>query len=216
MADTKKLDYATCAMRFHQLEAAERLAVYIDTGPEAINYLERKSEVHLYAIPGHPDYRPHPGAATGGRPLGPIPFRWAESSAPTSPCCATPIKEWTIFGGMMVGREDIPHLVGAFKRPESFWYTIKLLVRYAADRLRYNRGTRLVLGNALVGRFFSVCARPAVRSGRRPSRPNSYAKATALLALSYHMRAPPCGFASKRESCSRLVVSRTAWSGVAS
>jgi succinate dehydrogenase/fumarate reductase flavoprotein subunit len=129
------------------------LAVYVDTGPEAINYLERKSEVRLYAIPGHPDYRPHPGAATGGRPLGPIPFDGRKLGADFN-LLRPPIKEWTIFGGMMVGREDIPHLMGAFKRPKSFWYTTRLLVRYAADRLRYNRGTRLVLGNALVGRLF--------------------------------------------------------------
>jgi succinate dehydrogenase/fumarate reductase flavoprotein subunit len=153
MADTKEVGLRYLRNEIPQPEAAERLAVYIDTGPEAINYLEHKSEVHLYAIPGHPDYRPHPGAATGGRPLGPIPFDGRKLGADFT-LLRPPIKEWTIFGGMMVGREDIPHLVGAFKRPESFWYTTKLLVRYAADRLRYNRGTRLVLGNALVGRFF--------------------------------------------------------------
>jgi 3-oxosteroid 1-dehydrogenase len=152
MADTKEDALRYLRNEIPQEEAAARLAVYVETGPEAINYLERNSEVHLYAIPSHPDYRPHPGAATGGRPLGAIPFDGRRLGADFD-LLRPPIREWTIFGGMMVGREDIPHLVGAFKRPRSFWYTTKLLARYTADRLRYNRGTRLVLGNALVGRF---------------------------------------------------------------
>jgi succinate dehydrogenase/fumarate reductase flavoprotein subunit len=152
MADTQEAGLRYLRNEIPQADAAERLGHYVETGPEAINYLERNSEVKLYAIPAHPDYRPHSGAATGGRPLGPIPFDGRRLGADFS-LLRPPIKEWTIFGGMMVGREDIPHLVGAFKRPQSFWYTTKLLARYAADRLRYNRGTRLVLGNALVGRF---------------------------------------------------------------
>jgi FAD binding domain len=152
MADTEEVGLRYLRNEIPQEDAAERLGHYVETGPEAINYLERNSEVKFYAIPGHPDYRPHPGAATGGRPLGPIPFDGRKLGADFN-LLRPPIKEWTIFGGMMVGREDIPHLVGAFKRPQSFWYTTKLLARYAADRLRFKRGTRLVLGNALVGRF---------------------------------------------------------------
>jgi succinate dehydrogenase/fumarate reductase flavoprotein subunit len=152
MTDSKEVGLRYLRNEIPQEDAAERLGYYVETGPEAINYLERNSEVKLYAIAAHPDYRPHPGAATGGRPLGPIPFDGRKLGADFT-LLRPPIKEWTIFGGMMVGREDIPHLVGAFKRPQSFWYTTKLLARYIADRLRYNRGTRLVLGNALVGRF---------------------------------------------------------------
>jgi succinate dehydrogenase/fumarate reductase flavoprotein subunit len=152
LPDTKEVGLEYLRAEIPQEEAAELLRNYVETGPEAINYLERNSEVKLYAIPAHPDYRPHAGAATGGRPLGPIPFDGRKLGADFA-LLRPPIKEWTIFGGMMVGREDIPHLVQAFKRPRSFWYTTRLLARYGADRLRYSRGTRLVLGNALVGRF---------------------------------------------------------------
>jgi hypothetical protein len=152
MPDTKEAGLRYLRNEIPHEDAAERLSHYVETGPEAINYLERNSEVKFYAIAAHPDYRPHPGAATGGRPLGPIPFDGRKLGADFQ-LLRPPIKEWTIFGGMMVGREDIPHLVGAFKRPKSFWYTTKLLARYAIDRLSHRRGTRLVLGNALVGRF---------------------------------------------------------------
>ena len=36
----------------------------------------------------------------------------------------------------------------------NFIYAAKLFLRYLADRLRYPRGTRLMMGNALVGRLF--------------------------------------------------------------
>jgi succinate dehydrogenase/fumarate reductase flavoprotein subunit len=59
-----------------------------------------------------------------------------------------------ILGGMMVGKMDIPHLLGRFHSPGSFIYSARLFLRYLSDRLRYSRGTRLVMGNALVGRMY--------------------------------------------------------------
>ena len=59
-----------------------------------------------------------------------------------------------VFGGMMVGKADIVPLVGRFKSLANFRHAAKLLARYVADRVRYPRGTRLVMGNALVGRLF--------------------------------------------------------------
>jgi succinate dehydrogenase/fumarate reductase flavoprotein subunit len=132
--------------------ADELQRAYIYTGQVAVDYLERHSEVKFYAVPKHPDYLTHPGAALGGRPLAPIPFDGRTLGADFA-LLRPAIKEWTIFGGMMVAREDIPHLMNALKRPRSFWHTIKLLSRYASDRLRYSRGTRLVLGNALMARM---------------------------------------------------------------
>jgi succinate dehydrogenase/fumarate reductase flavoprotein subunit len=59
-----------------------------------------------------------------------------------------------LFGGMMVGKADIAPLIGRFKSVASFIYSARLLGRYLADRLRYPRGTRLMMGNALIGRLF--------------------------------------------------------------
>jgi succinate dehydrogenase/fumarate reductase flavoprotein subunit len=65
-----------------------------------------------------------------------------------------PIPEYMLFGGMMIGKADIPPLVGRFKSLANFSYAATLLGRYAADRLRYPRGTRLMMGNALTARLF--------------------------------------------------------------
>ena len=65
-----------------------------------------------------------------------------------------PIPEFMVFGGMMVGKMDIPRLLGRFRSVGNFAYAAKLFLRYASDRLRFSRGTRLMMGNALVARLF--------------------------------------------------------------
>jgi hypothetical protein len=59
-----------------------------------------------------------------------------------------------LFGGMMVGKADIAPLIGRFDSFANFIYSAKLFGRYLADRLRYQRGTRLMMGNALIGRLY--------------------------------------------------------------
>ena len=53
----------------------------------------------------------------------------------------------------MVDRTDINHLLALSKSFTSFKHALKLLTRHASDRLSHPRGTRLVMGNALVGRL---------------------------------------------------------------
>jgi succinate dehydrogenase/fumarate reductase flavoprotein subunit len=65
-----------------------------------------------------------------------------------------PLKEFVVLGGMMVNMTDVYHLLDVTKSFASWRHGMKLLMRYAADRLRYPRGTRLLLGNALAGRLF--------------------------------------------------------------
>jgi succinate dehydrogenase/fumarate reductase flavoprotein subunit len=59
-----------------------------------------------------------------------------------------------VLGGMMVGKLDIPYLLKPLGSVANFIAASKLLLRHATDRLRFKRGTRLVMGNALVGRLF--------------------------------------------------------------
>ena len=53
----------------------------------------------------------------------------------------------------MVDRTDIGHLLGAATSMKSLLHSAKLLARYGRDSLKHPRGTRLVMGNALVGRL---------------------------------------------------------------
>jgi len=129
-------------------------AAFLRTGPEAIDYLEARSDVVFRPCGRHPDYRSNQrGAAVAGRAIIPEPFdgrllgRDFERVRP-------PIDEFMIFGGMMVGKDDISRLLGRYRSLGNFVQTSKLLARYLADRLSYSRGTRLVMGNALVARLY--------------------------------------------------------------
>lgn len=64
-----------------------------------------------------------------------------------------PIPEFTVLGGMMVDCTDINHLLGMTTSWASLKHSARQLLRHASDRLKHPRGTRLVMGNALVARL---------------------------------------------------------------
>lgn len=131
----------------------DQRAAYFETAVEAIDLLQTRTAVKFVPCGVHPDYHARPGAAVSGRAIVPAPFdgrklgRHFERLRP-------PMKEMMVFEGMMIGKMDIPRLVGRFKSPANFAYSGGLFLRYLTDRLRYSRGTRLTMGNALVGRMF--------------------------------------------------------------
>jgi succinate dehydrogenase/fumarate reductase flavoprotein subunit len=126
---------------------------FLDSAPDAIAALEDNTDVKFRAYPTHPDYvQEVEGATLQGRALEALPFD-GRLLGKTFALLRPPIPEFTILGGMMVSRVDIDHLLKLTKSPGSFIHAVKLLARHAIDRLRHPRGTRLVMGNALVGRF---------------------------------------------------------------
>jgi succinate dehydrogenase/fumarate reductase flavoprotein subunit len=136
----------------NRADAALR-ASFLKAGPEAVDILEKHSEVQLQAYARHPDYRSElEGAAVAGRALEPLPFD-GRLLGQAFKLLRPPLAEFTLLGGMMVDRTDIGHLLSSTKSIKSFLHSAQLLARYARDRLSQSRGTRLVMGNALVGRL---------------------------------------------------------------
>jgi succinate dehydrogenase/fumarate reductase flavoprotein subunit len=133
---------------------------YFRTGPTVIDYLCARSDVQFIPCGKHPDYRSNmPGAALAGRAIVPEPFdgRLLDGEFRR---VRPPVPEFMVLGGMMVGKADISPLIGRFKSISNFAYSAKLFLRYLSDRLKYARGTRLMMGNALIARlFYSLCKR---------------------------------------------------------
>ena len=128
-------------------------ASFLRAGPEAVDALENHSEVKLHAYARHPDYRSElDGAVVAGRALEPLPFD-GRLLGEAFKLVRPPLPEFTLLGGMMVDRTDIGHLLSSTKSVKSLLHSTKLLARHARDRLAHGRGTRLVMGNALVGRL---------------------------------------------------------------
>jgi len=127
---------------------------FLQTGPRAIDYLSARTDVRFLPCGPHPDYRSNmAGAAIAGRAIVPEPFDGrllGEDFRRVRP----PVPEFMVFGGMMVGKPDLAPLIGRFNSVANFIYSAKLFARYLADRLSYPRGTRIMMGNALIGRLF--------------------------------------------------------------
>ncbi len=143
---------------------ADRMDAFLASGPDMIAFLEDRAGVPFRAYPHHPDYLADAeGATLNGRVLEVPPFD-ARVLAARFRELAPPLPEFTIMGGMMVDRTDIGHLLGATRSVRSFAHAVRLLARHAGDRLRFPRGTRLVMGNALVGRLYEAALRHGVET----------------------------------------------------
>lgn len=128
---------------------------FLESIPAAIDVLEDNSEVNFRAYGMHPDYEQDvEGATLRGRALEPLPFD-ARRLGEDFTRLRAPIPEFTILGGMMVDRTDIGHLLKMTRSFASFKHATRILGRYALDKIAGRRGSRLVMGNALVGRLLS-------------------------------------------------------------
>jgi succinate dehydrogenase/fumarate reductase flavoprotein subunit len=128
---------------------------FLEIGPMAVATLERCTEVQLRAFERHPDYlSDREGATSCGRVLEALPYDGRLLGADID-LIRPPIEEFTLLDGMMVDRADISHLLNATRSWQSFRHTAKLMARHTADRMRGRRSTRLVMGNALVGRLLA-------------------------------------------------------------
>ena len=134
-------------------KGAELREVYLAEGPDIVDWFAQKSEVKWVPCGKHPDYQDKPGSAPSGRALAPAEFDGRLLGAAFKDVRA-PIPEFLVFGGMMVGKADVPRLVGRFRSAGNFLHAVRLFLRFLGDRLRYPRGTRLVMGNAFVARLY--------------------------------------------------------------
>ncbi|WP_230382934.1 FAD-binding protein [Paracoccus shanxieyensis] len=128
-------------------------AAFLASAPQAIAELEAQSEVRFAAAAAHPDYLDGPGAAYGGRALGPVEFDGRKLGADFNRI-RPPRDVFMGLGGMMVGRAELGSLLNPLSSVANFRSATKILFRYGRDRLRHRRGTRLLMGNALVARLF--------------------------------------------------------------
>lgn len=140
----------------------EMRRVLLENGPKAVERVEANSEVKYRAVPLHPDYLTElDGSTMKGRALEPVPFDGRKLGELFS-LVRPPIPEFTVLGSMMVDRNDIFHLLRITQNFSSFTYCMKILLRHVKDRMSYSRGTRLVMGNALIGRLLYSLAQRKV------------------------------------------------------
>ena len=123
---------------------------FLKRGPEALAFLEDHTDLKYSVRALSPDYYPElPGATDCGRALEVGEFdgkrlgNYFELLRP-------PPQGMMGFGGMMVNRMDIYHFLNMRRSLRSFLHLARLAIRFWVDRMQYSRGTRLVIGNAMI------------------------------------------------------------------
>ena len=131
---------------------------YLARGPEAVDHLEGIG-VRFWPSPAV-DYHPEIPGAARGRAMEPQTFDGRLLGRDGFGRIRRPVPEFALFGGtLMVRRPEVTALLGIFDggvggRARGVRTALRLGVRWAADRLRWPRGTRLAMGNALVANLF--------------------------------------------------------------
>jgi len=149
---------------------AQLREAYLAHGPAAIDHLERLglSFRHSASVV---DYHPEIDGWGTGRALEPEPFDGRLLGAERFRRVRRPIPEFALFGGaLMLRRAEADQLLTLFRgSPRAAALALRLGARWAADRLRYPRGTRLTMGNGLVAALFHQLVRRSgeVRFGAR-------------------------------------------------
>ncbi len=127
---------------------------FLASSPKMIRDIEEKTTVKLNVCLAHPDYvKNQPGEAFGGRAFAPAEFDGSVLGSDFK-YVRPPRPEFMGLGGMMVNRNELNALLNPFSSGTNFMTTMKVVLPYFMSRLRYPRGTRLVMGNALVGSLF--------------------------------------------------------------
>lgn len=134
---------------------------YLRNGPRMIDYMETMG-IKWIPFPGFVDYYPEiAGSGRGYRALEPEPFEGKRLGRVDFSHLRGPLPEFALFGGsLMVRRTEVSKLLHLFdgrglERIQVVTTAFPLGVRWVLDLLRgWPRGTRLVMGNALIARLY--------------------------------------------------------------
>jgi succinate dehydrogenase/fumarate reductase flavoprotein subunit len=125
---------------------------YIDNGPAMVEWLAANSSVQFLLSPPSSDWYPEvAGAADHGRLLAPAEFDGKQLGKDFNRL-AKPREEFNAPGGMMIDLFDLPY-IARLPAPGALWHMAKIAVRFALDKQKLGRGSRLTMGTALAGRL---------------------------------------------------------------
>ena len=133
--------------------SSELMNAFLESSPVALAFLEQNTDVKFDVPRPNPDYHDNPGASRAGRTVLPAAFD-GRLLGKDFDLVRPPREELMILGGMMVARREVAILLRPYASWKALAFTVREIGRYLIDRLSYRRGTRLLLGNALIARLF--------------------------------------------------------------
>ncbi|MEA3180435.1 MAG: hypothetical protein QOI59_3958 [Gammaproteobacteria bacterium] len=131
----------------------ELIDAYLSKGPQMVRWLAEKTQVQFSLSPPSSDWYPQvEGATHFGRLLSPREYD-GKALGDYFSQLRPAREEFNAPGGFMIDLFDLPYLAN-MKSPRSMAHMGKLGIRFLFDKVRgFPRGTRLTMGNALVGRL---------------------------------------------------------------
>lgn len=141
--------------------SSELMDAFLESSPVALAFLEQNTDVKFDVPRPNPDYHDNPGASQAGRTVLPRAFD-GRLLGKDFDLVRPPREELMILGGMMVARREVAILLRPYASLKAFTFAVREIGRYLIDRLTYRRGTRLLLGNALVARLLYSLRRQGV------------------------------------------------------
>lgn len=137
----------------HELGARydEALALaFLNNGPRMVGFFKSKTALQFIDGNAIPDFHGRtPDASLGGRSICASPFDGRQLGANIT-ALKPPLPEATLWGMGIASGAELRHFLNAMRKPASFWYVTKQVLRHWRDLLIHRRGMRLVNGNALV------------------------------------------------------------------
>jgi succinate dehydrogenase/fumarate reductase flavoprotein subunit len=136
-----------------EIVRTDLLDAFVDNASKVLDFMQANSLASFDLHHNEPDYYQElDGAVMEGRLLSPADYDGRLLGDYLS-LLRPPLKEFNAPMGFMVSFDDLPHLMNIGKSFSSTIHVLKLVLRYARDRISYPRGTRLTMGNALVARL---------------------------------------------------------------
>ena len=127
-----------------------RALAFLEAGPKMVAFFQSHTALQFIDGNGIPDFHGRTAdASLGGRSICAAPFdgrKLGKYIAALKP----PLPETTLWGMGIASGAELRHFLDALRKPTSFWYVTKRVLRYGIDVLVHGRGMRLVNGNALV------------------------------------------------------------------
>jgi succinate dehydrogenase/fumarate reductase flavoprotein subunit len=132
-----------------------RIAAFLKTGPEMVNWMEKNTTVKFKPVP-LPDYHITKEGASIGRTILTEEFNSRQLGTKVKKI-RYPIQGYSAFGSMQADAGDLGKLSSPFSSFGNFMFSVSKVFRYALDLAIYGKGASLANGNALVGRLVYSC-----------------------------------------------------------
>lgn len=135
---------------------------YLESAPVMVDFLERNSATKFVAAPT-PDYYMHlTGSCSAGRTLLNAPYDGRRLGNMVK-AIRYPLQGYCAFGSLQVDLLALNAWRQPFRKLENLSVVTAGLLRYAMDRIRWGKGTKLCNGNALVGRLLEKAIKAEIQ-----------------------------------------------------